>query len=241
MNPQPQYSLIIPAYNEEDWLAATLHVLAQAMAEQSMSGELIVVDNNSSDSTAALARELGAQVVFEGENQISRARNTGSRAARGEYLIFIDADTHIQSQLLSRALENLHSGQSCGGGSTLYFDRMESALARHGVKLWNRVSRRARWAAGCFVYIRRDCFEAIGGFSEQVYASEEIWLSRAARRWGRERDLDFNIIEDWPALSSGRKEDWFSSTKQYLVIFMLMFFPFFVRFRSLCFFWYKRP
>lgn len=87
------YSIIIPAYNEEALLANTLEVLHKTMAEIPLSGEIIVTDNNSTDRTPEIAKAVGAKVVFEPINQISRARNTGAKHAEGRYLVFIDADT----------------------------------------------------------------------------------------------------------------------------------------------------
>jgi hypothetical protein len=96
-------------------------------------------------------------------------------------------------------------------------------------------------AAGCFVFCRRDDFNSLGGFSEDVYASEEIWLSRQLRRLGRKRGQRFDIIVDTPAHSSGRKLEWYSTGRQAMLLIMLTFFPFAVRFKSLCGFWYRRP
>ncbi len=235
------YSLIIPAYNEERWLPATLAALQQAMSALPWQGELIVVDNNSTDATATLARQHGAQVVFEPYNQISRARNAGARMAQGRYLVFVDADTHIPPELLAGALHNLETGQCCGGGATVQFDTALSAAGRLGLAAWNTLSSRLKLAAGCFVYCRREAFDAVGGFSEAVYASEEIWLSRRLRRWGRQRGQAFCIISAYPAHSSGRKMDWFSSWQQAGLLLLMILFPFFVRFKRLCGFWYNRP
>ena len=87
------YSVIIPAFNEEAFLPQTLNYLQESMSRIDEQGEVIVVDNNSSDRTADIAREYGTQLVFEAVNQISRARNAGAKIAQGEYLIFLDADT----------------------------------------------------------------------------------------------------------------------------------------------------
>jgi glycosyltransferase involved in cell wall biosynthesis len=92
MNPDTiiDYSIIIPAYNEEDYLPHTLEHLIRAMkAFIRYKGEIIVTDNNSTDSTASIAKKYGARVVFEGHRQISRSRNTGAKAAHGKYLIFV--------------------------------------------------------------------------------------------------------------------------------------------------------
>jgi glycosyltransferase involved in cell wall biosynthesis len=234
------YSIIVPAYNEEKWLPHTLKALQQAMAKSSLRGEIIVVDNNSTDATATLAVQAGAQVVFEPINQISRARNAGARVAQGNYFIFVDADTLISSELLQQALDNLDAS-CCGGGVRVEFDHVDRLVVRAGLAFWNGISRRLRWAAGCFFYTRREGFEAIGGFSEQVYASEEIWFSRALRRWGKKQCLEFCIIEKYAAVSSGRKLQWFSTWQQLGLLLMCLFLPFFVRFKKLCSFWYTRP
>ena len=88
----PDYAIIIPAYNEEAYLADTLEATRSAMAGQLLSGELIVVDNNSSDATTEVAEKNGAdRVVFEPHNQIARARNAGADAVPEiEYLIFVE-------------------------------------------------------------------------------------------------------------------------------------------------------
>ncbi len=234
------YSIIIPAYNEELWLPRTLELLQQAMASVTLQGELIVVDNNSSDATARVAEEAGARVVFESLNQISRARNAGARVAQGRYFIFVDADTHISCELLQQALDNL-SADCCGGGVVVRFDRELRRDTRIALAIWNSISRRLRWAAGCFVYVRRDGFEVVGGFSERVYASEEIWLSRAMRRWGRKQRLKFCIIDHLSAISSGRKLEWFSTWQQLSLLLMCLLMPFFVHYKKLCGFWYSRP
>ena len=77
-NETDRYSVIIPAYNEEHWLAIILPALKKSMAAVDMQGEVIVVDNNSSDGTARVAEEQGVNVIFKLINQISRTRNAGA-------------------------------------------------------------------------------------------------------------------------------------------------------------------
>lgn len=235
------YSLIIPAYNEENWLPVTLFTLKKAMSELDWVGELIVVDNNSSDRTADVATQQGANLVFEGINQISRARNAGATQAKGKYLIFVDADTQISPALLNQALSWLESGNCIGGGTTVEFDIPLTTMAALGLAAWNWISVKLGLAAGCFIFCRRDAFEAIGGFSEKVYASEEIWLSRQLKKRARIEKRQFCIISNNPAISSGRKFNWYSIGHQFVLLTMMVLFPFFVRFKSLCGFWYKRP
>ncbi len=235
------YSIIIPAYNEEDYLATTLSALHEAMPQIALSGEIIVVDNNSSDRTAALAEEQGAIVVFEAINQISRARNAGAKAAEGRYLIFVDADTVIPHALLEQALTNLESGKIIGGGACVSGDMPLHFSMQWLLNLWNFISIQTNNAAGSFIYCQREAFETIGGFSEAVYASEEIWLSRSLKKLGKKRKQDFCIIKQPPVITSMRKMQWYSPMKIYLYVLLLAVFPFTVRIKSLCTMWYRRP
>jgi glycosyltransferase involved in cell wall biosynthesis len=235
------YSIIIPAYNEEALLANTLEVLQKQMVGIPLKGEIIVTDNNSTDRTADIARAAGARVVFEPVNQISRARNTGARQAEGRYLVFIDADTVPPPGLLQTALSNLESGSCCGGGANICPDIAIGRPARVVLNYWNAVSRVLGLAAGCCVYARRDDFEACGGFSEKVYATEEIWFSMALKRVGKKSGRKFCIISDPMVVTSGRKLEWFSHTQKLALLIILMLFPFMMRFKWMCGFWYKRP
>src|SRR5512139_1410452 len=146
------YSIIVPAYNEEVLLAETLGQLKAAMAGQPFTGELIVVDNNSTDRTGEIARGFGANVVYESINQISRARNAGARHAQGRYLVFVDADTKVVPELLRRALDNLESGDCSGGGAVVTLDSGMHRGAHWVLRIWNWLSVWLGLAAGCFFY-----------------------------------------------------------------------------------------
>ncbi len=235
------YSIIIPAWNEQELLVNTLSHIKTAMKVTPLSGEVIVVDNNSTDATAHIAQSQGVHVVFEPVNQISRARNRGAKEAQGKYLVFIDADTRLTPQLLSIVLSNLQSDKCSGGGAVVRFDESGSWFARYGVRLWNCLAHILGLAAGCFVYCRRDAYDDIGGFSEKVYASEEIWFSRGLRLWGKRYQKRFCLIREVEVLSSSRKLQWFNPLQQMFLVVMLTIFPFAVRFKWLCGFWYKRP
>ena len=237
----PVYSVIVPAFNEERWLATTLDAVRTAMDAVDISGEVLVVDNNSTDRTANIAVDAGLRVVFEPINQISRARNTGAKAAHGRYLIFLDADTTLSQRLLETALENMSGAACCGGGAMVAFDGQIPWFAGIGLATWNWTSRRFSLAAGCFVYCLREGFEAAGGFSEKVYAGDEVWFSRHLRSWGQSRDMTFRIIEDPPAVTSNRKFQWYSPLDIILRILLMVILPFAVCLRPLCSFWYRRP
>ena len=125
------YAIIIPAYNEAEELPATLAAVRRAMAAQDIPGESIVVDNHSSDNTASVAKAGGAdRVVYEPVNQIARARNAGAAATTAEFLIFVDADTRIETPLLTKALHLLRGGLCVGGGAVVRFEGETSGVGR---------------------------------------------------------------------------------------------------------------
>ncbi len=235
------YSIIVPAYNEADELPRTLPALRAAMESVLPArGELIVVDNNSTDGSADIAAGLGATVVFEPVNQISRARNRGAEAAEGACLVFVDADTRIPPELLAAALAALNTGKICGGGATVGTTDPVTPLMARSLRIWNRLSKALRWAAGSFVFCTREAWAATGGFSLDVYASEEIHFSGALKKWGRKRGQTFTIL-DHITDTSMRKAEWY--TPGQLLWFTVRFLccPWLLRSRKHCAVWYDRP
>jgi glycosyltransferase involved in cell wall biosynthesis len=204
-------------------------------------GEVIVVDNNSSDNTATLAKEKGARVVFEPINNIAKSRNKGGVNAHGKFLIFIDADTLLNTELLKQTLLNLKNKKICVGGSTLFVPNEVSVPIKLIIKSWNFISNLMSWAAGCYVYCTKKAFESVGGFDERVYASEEILFVKAVKKWGAKRNESFELIKTYPVSTSMRKLEWFSFANLLLTFLIFSIFPFAPRYKALCFFWYKRP
>lgn len=200
-------SVIIPAYNEERLLGETLHQVNKAITafnERGWETEIIVCDNNSTDGTADTARRGGASVVFEPVNQISRARNTGAAAAAGDWLVFIDADSHPDHALLAAVGAQIASGRCLAGGATVRMDCPQPG-ARWAVKTWNRVSRVCRWMAGSFIFCKTSAFREVGGFSQEVFVGEEIYLSRKLKRLARKRRKRIIILDGQSILTSNRK------------------------------------
>ena len=201
-------SVIIPAFNEEQLLGESLRQVNAAMttfARRGWDWELVVCDNNSTDRTAAIAREAGARVVFEPVNQISRARNAGAAAATGDWLLFIDADCSPSNDLFEDLRIQIEEGGCIAGGCTVALPDA-SAGVKAWVALWNALSRALSWAAGSFFFCEARAFREAGGFSEQLYAAEEIDLSRRLKRRGR-----LVILHRHPLATSARKARLYSA------------------------------
>jgi len=200
-------SIIIPAFNEEQLIGETLSKVNSGLAMFARRGwetEVIVCDNNSTDRTAELARGAGAKVVFEPQNQIARARNSGAAAASGDWFIFVDADSHPSPELFGEVAEQIAEGDCLAGGATVRLEG-DYPFANLGVKLWNGISRTFHWLAGSFIFCEAAAFRKIGGFSNELFASEEIDLSKRLKSLAREMGKRIVILHRHPLTTSGRK------------------------------------
>ncbi len=200
-------SVVIPAFNEERLLNQTLqHVKAAltAFAPLRWETELIVCDNNSTDRTAEIARAAGATVVFEPVNQIARARNRGAEAASGEWLLFVDADSQPSAELLAEVAQQIQSGRCLAGGCTIRYDGYHP-MANFGAGLWNRLSQSWRLLAGSFIFCEAAAFRKVGGFSNELFAGEELDLSKRLGQLARETGREIVILHRHPLLTSARK------------------------------------
>jgi glycosyltransferase involved in cell wall biosynthesis len=200
-------SVIIPAFNEEKLIAGTLgsiRAAAAAFTQLEWETELVVCDNNSTDHTGDLAREAGAKVVFEPLNQIGRARNAGAAGATGNWFIFVDADSHPSAALFADVAQAMKSGDCLAGGSTVVLDH-PYRVATLVTGFWNLLSRVMRWGAGSFIFCDAAAFREAGGFSNELYASEEIDLFKRLKRLARVRGKRITILHRHPLVTSARK------------------------------------
>lgn len=236
----PQLTVIIPAWNESEYLPATLQTIQSAQALAGIELEIIVVDNQSTDDTKAIAIAHHCRVVEEPEHKIARVRNTGAQSATSNHLLFVDADTQVNAEHLSAVCKALQTDHA-GGGAPIRFDSELTHLQKTGLWAWNKLAQKLNLAAGCFVFVRADLHHQIGGFDERVYAGEEIHYSRKLSQAARQAHLAFNQLPVTPVISSARKLRWFPIWQHVLVFTTFVLFPWAGRFKRLSWFWYTRP
>lgn len=234
-------SIVIPAFNEEKLLGRCLTAVAdaaEALTRRNWTHEVIVCDNNSTDATAAIARAAGVEVVFEPVNQIARARNRGAAAARGEWLLFLDADCVPSPALLAELAQVLAAGRVVGGGAPVVLEAGAPAAGRRLTALWNALSRLTRWAPGGFLFCEAAAFRALGGFSEALYVSEEIDFSRRLKRRARAQRRRVVILRQ-PILTSARKLQLYSRAELRAFLWQYLWRPGVVaQDRAACPLWY---
>jgi glycosyltransferase involved in cell wall biosynthesis len=191
-------SFIIPAYDEEAVIAATVDAVHAAAREIGVQYEIIVANDASSDRTAEIAAKHGANVVNTSNRQIAATRNAGAKAARGDRFIFVDADTLVNASTVRAAIGAMDKG-AVGGGSHVVFDDdvpLYADLIRR-LTLWSMNI--MRLAAGCFLFCTRTAFETAGGFDERLFGAEELALSAELKKQG-----PFVVLRE-KVVTSGRK------------------------------------
>jgi glycosyltransferase involved in cell wall biosynthesis len=225
-------SFIIPAFNEEFELGRTITAIRSSADSLGNPYEIIVVDDGSTDATPQIARAEGAALVQIQRRQIAASRNAGAKAARGNVLFFVDADTRISEAHISDALGALNAG--CSGGSA-------RVTVEGTIPLWARIFIRVfsvlyfsnNLGAGAFLFTTRENFDKVGGFDEKLFIGEEIYLSIALKKIGR-----FKLLPV-PILTSGRKLRMYSGTKVLTRTMRILFRgPAAARNRDNCEFWY---
>jgi glycosyltransferase involved in cell wall biosynthesis len=191
-------SFIVPAYNEEHELSATLAAIHEGASVAGQSYEIIVVDDASTDATPKIASSAGAKVIPINRRQIAASRNAGGRTAQGEYLFFVDADTRINRAHVSGGIAALEAGFA-GGSARVAMEGFVPIWGRMLLRGFSSVYFGLNLGAGAFLFTTRRNFDVIGGFDEQYFAGEEVYFSLELKKLG-----GFKVLRE-PVVTSGRK------------------------------------
>lgn len=188
-------SVVIPAYNEEDRIVRCLESLAAQRTRRPF--EVIVVDNGSTDGTAAAARRfwerLAIRVLREPRKGRGAARRLGWEAARGALVFSTDADAVLPPDWLERGARALLAdpGVAAVTGPALIDDctAITNALHNVGLNLWRRCSSAVllgrTYVRGANFAARKSAYEAAGGFDALADAQEDMDLSFRLEEYGR--------------------------------------------------------
>jgi GT2 family glycosyltransferase len=169
--------------------------------------EVVVALTRCTDGTEAVAKSAGAKTVVEGARNMAKIRNAGARAATGEILLTIDADSVMSPNMLQVIDERLSSGKYIGGGVAIIPERwslgiIASALLLIPLLLRHRIS-------GGLFWLRREDFQAIGGFDEGFVSVEDVDFARRLKAHGRSKGKRFGHVFKAHILTSCRKWDQF--------------------------------
>jgi glycosyltransferase involved in cell wall biosynthesis len=206
---QPRYSLVIPAYNEERLLPRLLDSLDVARTAYGPADaiEVIVADNMSTDRTAEVAAARGCQVVSQEKRVIAAVRNAGARAARGEILAFVDADTQVHPRTFIEIDRALAAGRVVGGATGATLERWSLGISLVYLTLMP-IALLTGMDTGV-VFCRREDFETLGGYDESRLVAEDVAFLMALKRLGKARGQRLTRVTSAKVIVSMRKFDEF--------------------------------
>ena len=218
-----RYSIIVPARNEEAFLPGCLDSIRLAGERFIGDYEVIVVVNRSTDRTEEIASSAGAVIVHNDSKNLSGIRNTGAKAATGEVIVTIDADSRMTPGILNEVDRILKAGKCIGGGALILPERWSVGICLTAIFLIAYVALRRQFG-GMFWCYRKD-FEAIGGFDEGIITAEDLDFSDRLRRHARSIGKRVRMFTRNPIYTSMRKFDRFGDWHVFLnprkVIMML--------------------
>lgn len=204
-----RHSVVIPAFNEEKYLPRLLDSIEQAKAAYRHGPgaiEVVIADNASTDATAAIALDRGCRVARVEKRRIAAARNGGARAATGEVLCFVDADTvRIDPRTFDVIDDVLATGRFVAGSTGLRLERVSLGIAVV-FALCVPLAWLSRMDSGV-VFCRREDWEAVGGYDESRPVAEDVAFLWALRKLGRARGQRLVRATSVKATGSTRKFD----------------------------------
>ena len=203
----PYFSVLIPARNEEQYLPGCLESIEAAAIPFPGQVEIVVALNRCTDRTEEIALKHGAKVVQDDSRNLARIRNAAARAATGEVIVTIDADSRMTGNMLVEINRLLRTGRYIGGGVTIRPERWSLGIALTVLLLavmlfWRRVS------GGLYWCLRKD-FEAIGGFNENLASLEDLDFAKRLKAYGKSKRKRFTTIRNAHIVTSCRKFDVF--------------------------------
>lgn len=203
-------SVIIPAFNEEDYIGETLASLNRAIAflreKEIISAEIIVVDNDSVDLTASVARDFGATVIKETRHNVAKVRNTGAESASGDVLVFVDADTIVPDKLLRRIVDAM-AEPTCIGGAVDTNYRPAKLTSKIYLRFWRIIGKMTGMAQGATQFCRKDIFFELNGYDETLFMGEDVDYYWRLKRFARRRNGRVSFVEDMQVVPSTRRFD----------------------------------
>ena len=193
-----QFSIIIPAFDEEEYISESIRSVQKQQGD--FDTEIIVVNNASTDKTGQIARSLGVLVVDEPRKGVGQARKTGTEMARGEYVLHIDADTHLPEDYLLQVKKRFDNDPKlvCLGGQFYFYDaspwkNILRFFSHWGLWFFSRiVSLGTIGAMGNNMTFKKNIYNKTSGFNGDLKYGEDMDMCRKLSRFGRIR-LDMNL------------------------------------------------
>jgi len=161
--------VVVPAFNEAGFIEGCVSALNDALAPRGVTYNVVVVDNGSTDETAVLAQQTGAEVLKLQRSSVSHARNVGAKTSDSRFIAFIDADVAVTHRWGEAVKELIDLRESLILTGCQYVVRHDAGRVE---KYWFK-SLRDKHLNGGNIIISREAFDALGGFDEGLKTGED--------------------------------------------------------------------
>ena len=220
---KPAISIVIPARNEEKFLPECLDAIQKASKHIRESIEIVVVLNRCTDATEAIAQSNGCKIVQDESKNLSHIRNSGIRAASGDWIITIDADSRMSEYMLAHVVHVLSNPKIVGGGVLILPERWSLGILLTGLCLVPIIL--FYGISGGLFFFRKADFDAIDGFNEQLASVEDIDFAKRLKRHGKSASRRFVNLYRSHIRTSCRKfdrlGDWYFLKRPFLFMSIL--------------------
>ncbi|MDI6806192.1 MAG: glycosyltransferase [Candidatus Aenigmarchaeota archaeon] len=199
---EPMFSVVIPTLNEEKNIAHCILALRNQDYEEKY--EIIVADGMSKDNTIKIAKRYADKVIQVRKKGISVGRNAGAKVARGRILLFVDADTLATPNLLTE-LSKAFRRKDVVGATCYVFPLSTEIGYQLFLFFYNQfvkasVKTKTPQVGGMCCAYRKDSFERVGGFDENLRTVEDLDLSKRIAKLGK-----IKFVENTFVLTSMRR------------------------------------
>lgn len=215
-------SIIIPTLNEENYLS----LLLDSIKNQNFSGyEIIIADAGSKDKTLEIAKKYNCQIVKGGS--VAQGRNAGARVAKGNLLLFLDADVVLNSSNFLEELLNDFKNRKLDVASfpVILQGKMIDKIAYTFYNFWARLTQNFLPHATEVILIKKEIHQRNDGFGEDIKIAEDHAYVRKAGKFAK-----YGFLRIEPVLTSARRFEQDGRLKtysKYLLagLYMLFFGP----------------
>jgi len=214
-------SIIVIAYNEEKVIEKTLI----SLKNQTYKPIEIIVVYRGNDKTEEIAKKYADKIVFNKEKGASKARNFGAKYAKGEYLLFVDADTRLNQNITAKAVKSMNKGYVGGTAKIEYNSRSHKAKVIESLQ--NFCLNRWKICLIQFTYTTRKVFNKSNKWSEMIDFGEDMNFLKDISRFGKLKYISDSTIKSSPRRFIKNKDYFYAILGGFLVMGGIKNLPFY--------------
>ncbi len=185
MKKNVKISVIVPTLNEEKYIEGTIFHIAKQRPH-----EIIIADARSTDGTVHIAKKYGCKIVYSKRGAASYGRNAGAKAATGDVLLFLDADTIVFPTLLKTLHKDFSTDKKLVGWTCLIYvfspswkEQIIYNMSNNIVEFLTKYMKKPH-APGIVIAVRKDVFQKVDGFNENMRVMEDHDLAMRLGKHG---------------------------------------------------------